>query len=75
MVTASKDSYKQVYRDDGSFHFLKIPANLLKNKGDLYFKTVELTDCLEGTQQNLTMPLLKVYQDQIIPALESKVVD
>jgi hypothetical protein len=30
MVTASKDSYKQVYRDDGSFHYPKIPANLLR---------------------------------------------
>jgi hypothetical protein len=75
MVTASKDSYKQVYRDDGSFHYPKIPANLLRNKGDLYFKTVELTGSLEGPQSNMTMSLLKVYQEQIIPALELKVVD
>jgi hypothetical protein len=75
MVTASKDSYKRVYRDDGSFHYPKIPANLLRNKGDLYFKTVKLTCSLEGTQSNPTMSLLKVYQEQIIPALESKVVD
>ena len=27
MVKATKDSYKRVYKDDGSYHYPKIPVN------------------------------------------------
>ena len=74
MVTATKDSYKRVYRDDGSYHYPKRPENLLRRAGEEYFKPCELTGSSEGTSGKPKMSLLKVYQETIVPDLEEKVV-
>jgi len=38
MVRASRDSYKRVYRDDGTYHYPQIPENILRRKGQEYFE-------------------------------------
>ena len=59
MEKAKKDSYKRVYRDDGSYHYPKIAEGLLRVKGQEYFKGVELTGANEGTAKDPKVSLLK----------------
>ena len=75
MVEAAKDSYKRVYKDDGSYHYPPIPENLVRRRGEEYFKNLDITGSSEGTAQKPKCSLLKMYKDEIIPALEEKVVD
>ena len=75
MVKQSKDSYKRVYKDDGSFHYPKIPENLLNKKGHWYSQNVELTGCSEGTAKEPKLSLLQVYKDEIIPSIHQKIVE
>jgi len=67
MRKATKNSYKRVYREDGTYHYpTNIPENRLREKGKEYFQSVELTGSNEGTEKNPKMSLLKVYEDEII---------
>ena len=74
MVKAKKDSYKRVYKENGSYHYPKLQANLLRKKGELYFASFELTGSKDGTEKKPKISLLKVYQEQIVPDFEEKVV-
>ena len=74
MVEAKKDSYSRVYREDGTYHYPKIAANLKRKKGDLYFKNVELTGCSNGTEKDPKMSLLEQYEETIMPAINEKVI-
>ena len=75
MVQATKDSYKRVYKSDGTYHYPKIDSNRLRKQGKFYFKSMELTGSSEGTNKKPKISLLKVYQDEIIPSIERKVVE
>ena len=75
MIKAKKDSYKRVYREDGTYHYPKCPQNLLCKAGNYYFEGLELTGSNEGTDKNPKISLLKLYREQIIPAIERKIVD
>jgi len=75
MVKAKRDSFKRVYALDGTWKNPPIPENKLQSKGDIRFKSFELTGSNEGTQKKPKISLLKMYQDTIIPALEEKVVN
>ena len=75
MVKAAKDSYRRVYKSDGKFHYPKVAANLLRKKGEEYFKPVELRGSSEGSEKQPKMSLLQQYYDHIIPDLEQKVVE
>ena len=74
-VKATKDSFKRVYKEDGSFHYPKILSNQLRRKDEMYFTSIELTGSSEGTSEEPKVSLLKQYQDIIIPAIEEKVVE
>ena len=74
MVKAKKDSYKRVYKENGSYHYPKLQANLLRKKGELYFASFKLTGSKDGTEKKPKISLLKVYQEQIVPDFEEKVV-
>ena len=74
-VKAKKDSYKRVYNDDGTFSYPKLDANLIRRKGQMYFKSFELTGSSKGTTKQPKISLLKVYQEKVIPAIEEKVVE
>lgn len=73
MLPAQKDSYKRVY-ENGRATYPKTPENQLRKKGELYFTNLELTGCSEGTEEKPKFSLLKAYLDEIIPALEEKIV-
>ena len=51
MVKAAKDSYKRVYKADGSYHCPKIPVNKLRSKGEEYFQSCEITGSAEGNEK------------------------
>ena len=73
MVKATKDSYKRVYKDDGSYHYPKIAVNKLRSKGDEYFQSCEITGSAEGNDKSPKMSLISAYRDVIIPDLERMV--
>ena len=75
MVPAIKDSYKRVYRTDGSFWYPPIPENILRKKGEEYFKPMELNGSNTGTRKKPKVSLLQKYIDEIIPDIERKVVE
>ena len=70
---AKKDTYKRVYKRSGGFHYPKILANLLRSKGQLYFRSVELRGSKEGTRKQPKESLLRLYKEFIIPAIEKKI--
>ena len=74
MVMASKDSYKRVYIN-GKARYPKYPENLIRKKGQLYFKACELTGSSEGTEKSPKMSLLNVYKNNVIPELRKKIFD
>ena len=75
MKTAKWDTYRRVYKEDGSHHHPHIPENLLRRKGQSYFKPLELTGSSTEAKGKPKISLLKIYQDEIIPELERKVVE
>ena len=75
MEEAKKDSFKRKYRSDGTYRYPKNESSKLRTKGEFYFKGCELTGSSEGTLAKPKKSLLKIYRDEIIPALESKVVE
>ena len=71
MAKAKKDSYKRVYRDDGSFHYPKLAENLLRRKGEMYFEALEVNGSSQGTEKNPKFSLLKYYNENEIPKLDA----
>ena len=43
LVEAKKDSFKRVYREDGTYHYPKVAENRLREKGKEYFENWEIT--------------------------------
>jgi hypothetical protein len=70
MLPAAKDTYKRVYRENGSYHYPKIPENMLRQKGELYFKPLEITGCNEGTAADPKFPLKKFFEETELPKLD-----
>ena len=74
LVEAQKDLFQRVYQDDGTFKYPHINENQLRVEGNLYFKNYNFTGISLGTKKDLKCSLLKLYKEEIIPALEEKVV-
>jgi hypothetical protein len=70
MRPAKKDTYKRVYKNDGTYHYPKKAANQLRKKGELYFEPMEVTGSSEGTEQKPKFSLLKWFIEVEIPRLE-----
>ena len=70
MVKATKDLYKRVYRDNGTYHYPKIAANKLQTKGVEYSQAVEITGSKEGTNKDPKLSLISVHCDTIIPDMD-----
>ena len=70
MVEAPRDTYKRVYREDGTYHYPKIARNQLRRKGELYFKGMEITGSSKGTTTKPKFDLLSFFQNTEIPRLE-----
>jgi len=75
MLPAQKNTYKRVYKNDGSYHYPPIAENLLRKRGQEYFKPMELNGSTTGTSKNPKVSLLQKYIDEIIPDIEQKIVD
>ena len=69
-VKATKDSYKRVYKDNGTYHYPKIAGNKLRSKGEYYFKSCEITGSSEGTEKDPKLSLISIHRDTIIPDME-----
>ena len=74
-VEAQKNSYKRVYKDDGTYHHPHIEANRLRTKGNLYFTSLDLKGSSEGTEKKPKCSLLKIYKERVIAAIEREIVD
>lgn len=70
MEAASKDSYKAVWTDAGQRTHPKVPENKLRNKGEMYFKGMNVTGVKEGTAKKPTWSLKVYLRDEMIPELE-----
>ena len=74
MVEAKKDSYKRVYNDDNTaFTYPKVPQNIIRHKGQLYFQALEVNALSEGTKKNQKYSLMKFFEEKEIPKLEEVV--
>ena len=51
-VKATKDSYRQVYTDNVTYHYSKIAANKLWAKGEYCFKSYTITGSSESTEKH-----------------------
>ena len=73
MVEAKRDTYRRVYKTDGSgtFHYPKVPDNILRKKGTEYFESREITGSNEGTEGNWKFPLLTLRDDEILRRLDA----
>jgi len=43
MIKATKDSYKRVYKEDGTHNYPRVPANKLRQKYQEYYENWEIT--------------------------------
>jgi hypothetical protein len=48
MCPAKKDSYKRVYREYGTFRYPKLPQNILRQQGELYFEDMNVSGSTIG---------------------------
>ncbi|KAL7573222.1 hypothetical protein ACA910_018873 [Epithemia clementina (nom. ined.)] len=70
MDKAKKDTYKQVYCNDGSYHYPKNAGNGLQVKGQEHFCNMEITGSNNGTINKPKYDLLSWFEQVEIPALE-----
>jgi hypothetical protein len=71
MVPAARDTYRRVYRDDGTYHYPQIATNRLRRKGEHYFKSMEITGSNPGTAKEPKFDLLSFYRDIELPRLDA----
>ena len=72
MEKVTKDLYKRIYKDNGSYTYPKVAENKVWSKGGMYFKGMELIGSNERKEKNPKVSLLKVYKKKIILAIEEK---
>ena len=75
MVKADKDTFKHVYRDNGTYYYHRILQNQLQKKLKIYFKSCGFTGSSVGTSKTPDMSFLGLYWREIIPAIEEKRAD
>jgi hypothetical protein len=71
MVKAKKNSYRRVYRNDGTYHYPKDPANMLRREGEEYFENWEIQGVSEGTAKNPKFSLLKYKRERLRMKLDA----
>lgn len=70
MVKAKKNSYKRVYRDDGTYHYPTDPNNILRKKGEEYFENWEITGSKDELKGNSKFALTKWVKNIFIEDLK-----
>ena len=72
MVKAKKLVQKSLQNDGtASYHYPAVPENILREKGQFYFKGMGITGSSNGTTKDLKFNLLKWFCDVEIPKLEA----
>ena len=71
--TAKKAVYKAVYDDDGKRTHPKIEENLVRAKGDIYFKDANVTATNVGTPSEPKFDLLTFFTAYLFPRLRELV--
>ena len=51
-VKAKKNSYKRVYKEDGTYTYPKLDENIKRKEGEEYFKSFDLVGAGEGSKKN-----------------------
>ena len=69
MVKATKDSYKRVYKPDGTYSYPKVPANLLRKKDQEYFENWEINGSKESAKGKYKFSLVKWTKEVLIKDL------
>ena len=73
MVQTQRNTYKRVYKSDGSYHHPRVDSGLLRKKGELYFKAAEVTGSQEISKDGIKKFSLKtLFKNQVFPLLEDK---
>ena len=72
-ISAERDTYRRVYRDDGTYYYPPIPENRLRVAGQQYFQNWEITGSNEGTPTEPKFSLLKYWRDKLFEILDNKV--
>ena len=66
-VKAKKNTYKRVYKDDGTFHYPQIEENLIREKGKEYFENWEITGSREEKNGAKKFSLKKWLEEEYTP--------
>ncbi len=70
MAPAKKDTYKRVYKEDGSYHYPKTPNNLLRKKGEMYFESLEVTGSTTTKNGKDKFALTEFFKNTELPNLK-----
>jgi hypothetical protein len=64
-----------VYKGGGTFHYPKMKTNRLRRKGELYFKSIEITGSTGGMEKKPKFSLLKYFMEIEIPNMDKLAAD
>ena len=67
-VAATKNSYRRVYNDDGSYGYPKISENIERKKGEMYWNNKTL--CSTRAVKKKQYSLITAYEENIFPQME-----
>ena len=73
LIVADRDTFRRVYRDDGTYHYPRNPESRLRIAGQQYFQNWEITGSNEGTPTDRKFSLLKYWREELFPILDKKV--
>ena len=68
MVEAGQDAFRRAYNKD--FTSWTMTGEQTRWKGQMYFKSMEVTGSAEGTKKQPKFPLQAVFRDTFIPRME-----
>ncbi|KAL7498080.1 hypothetical protein ACHAWT_009842 [Skeletonema menzelii] len=69
MVEATKDSYKRVYNDDGTYSYPRIEENRIRTKGQSYFENWEICGSKSKKNGKAKFNLSEWVKNEYTPAL------
>lgn len=68
---ANCDTYRRVYRDDGTYSMPRIPANRLRTRGQEYFVDTEITGSRREHGGKKKFPMLDFFRDTLLPKFDA----
>ena len=65
-----KNSYRRVYNNNDTFSYPQLQENIIRRRGELYFRSTEINATSEGSVSTPKYSLLKYFKEIEIPNLE-----